>query len=308
MSAAPTPIAHPPTNRLAAFAADIKLSHSVFAMPFALLAMFLAAADAYRHPTWIEAALIAICMVFARTVAMAVNRWADARLDVTNPRTAARAIPAGKLTTRYMRNAALLSAAAFTLATAAFWVLADNPYPLIASPLVLAWLAAYSFTKRFTWLCHLFLGSALAASPLAAALAINPQFLARPDAYLLAAMVMCWVAGFDVIYALQDVAADRRDGVYSMPAKLGESPALWISRALHLIAIAALLALTAVSPTLGRGFVVGVALVAGLVTLEQALVWRAKTKHLHMAFFTLNGAISLVLGALGIFDVLRYLG
>lgn len=289
-------------------ARDIKLSHSVFALPFALLATFLAAAwrsggGAVRLPGAATLGLIVLCMVAARTAAMAVNRWADADLDAANPRTARRAIPGGRLSRRYMGGVALGSAAIFILAAAAFWLLNDNLWPLALSPLVLAWLAGYSFAKRFTWLCHLWLGSALALSPIAATIAVEPAALAQPAPYLLAAMVMCWVAGFDVIYALQDVAVDRTAGIHSLPARFGAGPALSVSRALHAAALAALVALVMNSDVLGAGFMVGIAIVAALLLLEHALVWGSRTHHIHMAFFTVNGVISLVLGGLGVIDI-----
>ena len=173
------------------------------------------------------------------------------------------------------------------------------------SPVVLAWLCVYSFMKRYTWLCHLILGSALALSPLAAAVAVEPAYLSIAEPYLLAVMVMCWVAGFDVIYALQDVSVDREQGLFSMPSRLGENASLWISRILHAISIAALAALWHFNGLLDIAFLVGVIIVAALIVLEHALVWGSKTNHINMAFFTLNGVISLLLGGLGIFDVVR---
>jgi 4-hydroxybenzoate polyprenyltransferase len=270
---------------LTAIARDIKLSHSLFAMPFALLATFLAAGYADRLPGIDELVLIVLCMVFARTVAMTVNRWADRELDAQNPRTAGRAIPSGRVSGGAVLSTAGVCALLFVLCTAGFWLLRDNPWPLILSPLVLAWVAGYSFTKRFTWLCHLFLGSALAVRPVAAAIAIEPGYLEQIDVYLLAVMVMCWVAGFDVIYALQDVAADREQGLFSLPSRVGVEPALWVSRLLHVIVAAMLVALIVLSTQL------------------DALVWGGRTHRLPMAFFTVNGVISVVLGVAGIVDV-----
>ncbi|MAE65447.1 MAG: 4-hydroxybenzoate octaprenyltransferase [Phycisphaeraceae bacterium] len=285
-------------------ARDIRISHSIFALPFALLATFLAAASVgARRPDAVAVGLIVLCMVLARTVAMTMNRWADAAHDATNPRTSGRAIPAGRLSRRYVLGASMVCAAGFVLGAAGFWWFHGNPWPLLASPVVLAWLVAYSFTKRFTWLCHLFLGSALALSPLAAALAIEPAWLGRPEPYLLALMVMCWVAGFDVIYALQDVSVDRKEGMFSMPARLGVEPALWCSRGLHLVGVVALVVMARINSDLGPVFAVGVALVAVLLVIEHALVWRSRTHHIHMAFFTINGIISVLLGTLGIVDV-----
>lgn len=293
-------------GRLAALARDIKLSHSVFALPFALLATFLAAAYGGQRPGAATLLLIVLCMVLARTAAMTVNRWADARLDAENPRTAARAIPSGRLQAGFVLAIAIASGLGFIVVAAGFWLLdPPNPWPLILSPLILAWLAFYSFTKRFTWLCHLFLGSSLALSPLAAVIAVEPAFLGRPEPYLLFAMVLCWVAGFDVIYALQDVAIDRTAGLHSMPASLGVPSALAISRLLHALSFSALLMLARLSPSLSSAFAVGVALVAGLLLLEHAIVWKSRTHHINLVFFTLNGVISLLLGGLGIWDVWR---
>jgi len=290
--------------KLAHVARDIKLAHSVFALPFALLAMFLAAADdGGRLPRWGEAGLIVLCMVFARTYAMAVNRWADAGIDAKNPRTAGRAIPAGRVHRGFMLVVAGFCGMCFLIAAGMFGIY-DNPWPMRLALPVLLLLSFYSFTKRFTWLCHVFLGAALAASPIAAAIAIHPPFLARPEVYLLAAMVLCWVAGFDVIYALQDVEVDREHGLHSMPAKLGVEPALWISRVLHIIALVALGALAVLSPQLHHLFNLAVAATAALLVVEHGLIIKSPKHHLNTAFFTVNGVISLLLGAAGVVDVL----
>jgi 4-hydroxybenzoate polyprenyltransferase len=286
-------------------ARDIKLTHSVFALPFALLATFLAAAHAGRLPDAWTLGLIVLCMVLARTVAMSVNRLADAAFDAANPRTAGRAIPSGRLSPSFVAAITIGCAALFVVATSGFWWLRSNPYPALLSPLVLAWLTAYSFTKRFTSLCHLALGVALALSPLAAALAVEPEYLTEPAPYLLALMVVCWVAGFDIIYALQDVEVDRRSGLHSLPSRFGAGPALWVSRALHAASWVCLAAFAALSPALGGGFLLGVVAVGVLLVYEHRLVWESKTHQLDRAFFTVNGVISLILGCLGIVDVLR---
>lgn len=290
---------------LAAVARDIKLSHTVFALPFALLAAFLAAGSAGRLPSIGEFLLIVLCMVFARTVAMTVNRWADRHIDAANPRTAGRAIPGGRTSAGAVLATAVACALGLVVSAGGFWWWYDNPWPVVCSPVVLVWLAGYSYTKRFTWLSHLVLGGALALSPLAAALAIEPGYLATPEPYLLAAMVTCWVAGFDVIYALQDVEVDRRQGLWSMPSRLGVEPALWISRALHVAAAAALVLLWRESAQLALVFALAVAATTALLVLEHALVWKSKTHHINMAFFTVNGVISILLGVAGIVDVAR---
>lgn len=287
-------------------ARDIKLSHTVFALPFALLGGGLACGWARRLPTGIEVGLVLLCMVFARTFAMCVNRLADARLDALNPRTAGRAVPAGSVSRGFAVLTIALTAVGFVLATAGFWLFRGNLWPLGLALPVLGVLTLYSFTKRFTWACHLVLGFALALSPIAAALALAPGFvLEQPTVWWVAGMVMCWVAGFDVIYALQDVAVDRELGLFSMPASLGVARALWISRGLHLLSLACLVAAWWVSPQLGLAFAIATAMTAALLIVEHALVWRSATHRINLAFFTVNGLISLVLGAAGLLDVIR---
>ncbi len=301
--AAPAEPATALPQKLAAVAGDIKLSHTVFAMPFALLATFLSAGWSGRLPGFDEFVLIVVCMFLARTFAMTVNRLADARLDASNPRTAGRALPSGRLDTVFVRATAAISAMLFIIAAGGFWLMHDNFWPMVLSPFVLIYLTGYSYTKRFTWLCHLYLGTALALSPIAAVIAIEPGYLIRVEPWLLAGMVACWVGGFDVIYALQDIEHDTSMGLFSMPSRLGAVTSLWISRALHLAAIACLLGLWYVSPLLGAWFLAAAILTLALLLLEHALVWRSSTHHIHTAFLTTNGIISLLLGAAGIVEV-----
>lgn len=294
-----------PLARLGALTRDIKISHTVFALPFALLAAFLAAASGDRLPDAATLGLIVVCMVMARTAAMAVNRWADADLDALNPRTRNRAIPSGRLTKRFVLASACVSGVGFIAVTTGFLLLHNNPYPLALSPFVLAWLVGYSFAKRFTLLCHVWLGVALALSPLAAVVAVEPGYLSESGPWLLAAIVACWVAGFDVIYALQDAGVDRDTGVFSMPARLGSELSLWVSRVLHGLALTGLATLWQTSPMLNAGFAVGIAATGMLLAVEHVLVWRSGTHHIHLAFLTVNGVISLVLAAGGIVDTVR---
>jgi 4-hydroxybenzoate polyprenyltransferase len=304
MSTTDASSAQSPSDQFAALAADIKLSHTVFALPFALLGMGLAAGWAQRWPAVGEVGLILGCMVLARTFAMTVNRWADAGFDALNPRTAARAVPSGRLDKTFVTSTIFLTAIGFVVVAAGFWLFYANLWPLLLSPAVLAVLAGYSYTKRFTWLCHAVLGFALALSPLAAALALEPGYLAAsPTVWLIAAMVLAWVAGFDVLYALQDVAIDRELQLRSIPASLGEGRALWISRGLHLVCAAALLAAGGVSPQLHVWFFSASLLTIALLVLEHALVGRSGTRRIHLAFFTVNGIISLLLGLAGLVDV-----
>lgn len=289
-----------------AVAADIKIAHSVFALPFALLAVFLTRPGA-DTPARLAAklALVVACMVSARTWAMLVNRLADRRIDAANPRTARRALPAGRLTGRQGLAAAGVSAAAFTACAAAFGPLFANWWPAILALPVLAWIAFYSFTKRFTALCHLFLGGALAASPICAAIAINPAALTHtPALWWLAGMVLCWVAGFDIIYALQDVDFDRAAGLSSVPAALGPRGAAWVSRGLHAVAAACLVLAWRSDPRLGALFAIAVGTTLALLVAEHVVLVRKGLAGLDLAFFTLNGVVSCLLGAAGIADVL----
>ena len=295
-----------PVSTVRALAADIKLSHSVFALPFALLAAFLAGTHAGAID-WSRFAgqlvLIVLAMVFARTVAMLANRLLDARIDKDNPRTAGRAIPSGRVAPGAAAAALAVCALGFMAVCVAFGLLYGNWWPSVLGLPVLGWISAYALFKRFTALCHIYLGSSLAISPLAAALAIEPAALSQPALWLISFMVLCWVAGFDIIYALQDVHVDRAQGLFSMPSRFGETGALWISRLLHVLAAGALAAAWLVDDRLGVLFGVGVGAVAGLLLYEHAVIARHGISRITLAFFTLTGVISCLLGVLGIADV-----
>ena len=285
---------------------DIKLHHSVFALPFAVLAAFMALP---ADPDWRRFAsqltLIVVCMVFARTWAMLVNRIADRRIDAGNPRTAKRPLASGALSLRAASITALISAIAFILCCACFLLFFDNPWPLALSLPTLAWIAFYSFTKRFTALCHVFLGGALAASPIAAAIAIDPAALSTtPSIWFLAGMVLCWVAGFDILYALQDLDYDRQTKLHSIPAALGANGAAWVSRSLHVVAITMLALAALYDDRLGALFLIAAAVCALLLIYEHAILIKRGLAGLPMAFFTINGIVSLILGAAGSIDTL----
>jgi len=291
-------------------AGDVKIAHSVFALPFALLAAVMAAApsglpslDRGRFAT--QALLVIAAMVAARTAAMLANRILDHRIDAGNPRTAGRAIPSGRLSLAGATGWFIAAGLVFVGVTAGFWRVTGNWWPLALSVPVLAWISAYGLFKRFTSLCHLWLGASLAISPVAAALAVDPAALgSQPAIWLLAAMVLTWVAGFDVIYALQDMEVDRRDGLHSMPSRLGPGRALLVSQGLHGLSLAALFLALRLDPRFGPLFAVGVALVGLLLVIEHATVRHWGTTRISLTFFTLNGVISCVLGGLGIADVL----
>lgn len=308
--AQPTP---PLGARVGLALADIKLAHSVFALPFALLGAVMVIDRVPSGERWLLLGLIVVCMVAARTWAMLVNRLADHRLDKDNPRTARRAIASGALRVRDGWALALLSAGLFLAGCAGFLVVSANPVPLVLGVPVLGWIALYSYTKRFTALCHLFLGSALAISPLCAVLAIDPLTMGVLggelgatgwSVILLCVFVALWVAGFDVAYALQDYEYDRSVGLHSVPSALGVTGSLWVSRALHGLAYAALVGAWLVEPRFGAIFGVAVLGVAGLLLYEHLVLAKRGVAGLPLAFFTLNGVVSLVLGVLGIVNLL----
>ncbi len=285
-------------------ARDIKLAHSVFALPFALLGAVYAATLDGAAVDWqrlgVDLALVVGCMVCARTAAMVANRVLDHQLDARNPRTAGRAIPAGRLSVRAAVVAWVLAGGAFVALTALFGVLHGNWWPLMLSVPVLAWICVYGLFKRFSAACHIWLGASLAMSPVAAALAVQPAAVATDFPWLLAAMVLCWVSGFDVIYALQDVAVDQREGLHSMPSRLGVARAMWCARGLHLAAVAFLVAAWCSTDALGAVFGAAVGVVALLLVVEHATVHRWGTTRIAATFTTVNGAVSLAVGAAGI--------
>jgi 4-hydroxybenzoate polyprenyltransferase len=307
------------SRALRLMAADIKLAHSVFALPFAIFAAFIAGPSLDAKPTpsasdWLsflaKLGLIVVCMILARTWAMLVNRLVDRRLDAANARTSKRVFASGALSPIQGWIVALGCAGLLVLVAGVFAWQFKNPWPVRLSVPVLAWLAFYSLTKRFTALCHLVLGASLAASPVAAALAVRPQSVLGPNPnpviWWLAAFVLLWVAGFDVIYALQDEAFDKGKGLKSIPAALGGRGARLASIALHAGAALALLAAWTSSHRLGAIFGAGIGAVLVLLVTEHIVVAisaRRGLAGLNVAFFTLNGVVSCVLGLLGIVDL-----
>lgn len=296
----------------------IKFAHSIFALPFALVAATMALRanpPAGLNPILIQLALILICMVSARTYALTVNRLLDRHLDARNPRTARRPSVTGAVRPGFMIAALVSAAAAFSTATAAFWLLFDNPWPLILALPVLIWMGGYSLTKRFTWLCHFWLGISLGSAPLAAWIALAPSLSHRlvlvwPVVWLGLAVVF-WVSGFDILYALQDEVIDRAEGLHSIPAKWGRTGALWLSRCCHLLAASALLAvgLSQTATELlphppGLLYWLGTVLATGLLIVEQSLVSPRNISRINLAFMTINGIVGVAYGTLAIIDLL----
>jgi 4-hydroxybenzoate polyprenyltransferase len=274
----------------------IRIEHTVFALPFALLGMVLAAEG------WPEGRVvlwIVVAMVAARSAAMAFNRLADRAIDARNPRTAARALPAGTVSPAFVGGFAAASAALLVVAA---WRL--NPLCLALAPIALLVVFAYSYTKRWTAASHLVLGLALAGAPLGAWIAVRGDL--RPAPLLLGLAVLLWVAGFDVLYALQDESFDRSSGLHSIPARFGTRAALWISAGLHLLMLAALAALPAAyaPPLLGPAYWFGVAGCAAFLLYQHWIVRPGDLSRLNAAFFTANGILSLWLFAWTAADVL----
>ena len=261
----------------------IKWEHSVFALPFALCGAMLAAGG---FPTAHQLAWIIIAMVAARSAAMAFNRLADATIDAANPRTSARALPAGQLTPAFVATFVVISSVVFMVAAAEL-----NRLALWLSPFALAVLLLYSYTKRFTRWSHLVLGFALGIAPSAAWIAVRGSL--DPRILLLTAAVTFWVAGFDVLYACQDFDFDRASGLHSIPRYLGISRALWVARAFHVIMLLLLAALL-VAFGMGKLAIAGVAVVAVLLAYEHSLISAGDLRKLNAAFFTMNGVISVV--------------
>jgi 4-hydroxybenzoate polyprenyltransferase len=261
----------------------IKWEHSIFALPFALTGAMLAAGGLPRP---MQIVWIIVCMVSARSAAMAFNRWADSELDGKNPRTRSRAIPAGLLSRAFVGGFTLVMAAIFVLAAAQL-----NRLTLELSPVALAVLFFYSYTKRFTRWSHLALGLALGIAPAAAWIAVRGSL--DPRILILTLAVMFWVAGFDLLYACQDAAHDRANGLFSVPAAWGVTAAFWIARLLHVLMLALLLWLVQAF-ALGGFALAGVAVVAALLLYEHLIVSPGDLRRLNAAFFTMNGVISIV--------------
>ena len=278
----------------------IKFSHSVFALPFALMAVFLAARS-QGGPGAGQLALIIICMVAARSFAMTVNRLADAGIDARNPRTSVRALPAGRIQRRQAVAFAAISAALLVAACEGFRRWHGNAIPLRLAAPTLALLAGYSFSKRFTAFSHFLLGGVIGFAPLAAWIAIDPQSLGLP-AVILSASVCLWIAGLDLIYACQDVEVDRREGLFSIPSRWGIGPALLLSRGCHVTTVV-LLAILGRIEHLGIIYWIGLIATAVLLAIEQSLVRPNDLSRVNLAFFTLNGMVSLGLGAATIGDI-----
>ena len=261
----------------------IKFEHTVFALPFALSGLLLSTPGL---PAWSTVGWTVLAFTGARAAAMTLNRVIDAQIDAMNPRTSMRAIPAGKI----KRG----QAAIFTVISFAVMLFAASKLPLIClwlSPIALIWLSLYSYTKRFTWLCHIVLGIAIGGAALGGWVAASGTLIGAAP-WLLAAAVSTWVAGFDIIYACQDVEFDRTKKLHSMPARFGIGKALLVSKALHVITFTCLVAL-GLNLALGAAYAVGVAIVGAMLVYEHSLVSENDLSKVNAAFFTTNGIVSI---------------
>ena len=263
----------------------IKIEHTLFALPFALLGAVL---GANGLPTLKQFFWIVVAMVGARSAAMAFNRIADRRIDARNPRTSMRALPAGLLSVGFVWIFTLVAAALFLLAAAML-----NNLTLILAPVALGSVLLYSFTKRWTQLSHVVLGWCLSIAPTGAWIAVRGE-IGSPTPLLLSLVVLLWTAGFDVLYACQDYEFDRAEGLHSIPAKFGIAKALWISRALHAGAFLALIWLYLVTH-LGPVALIGVIATAALLLYQHRLVRPDDLDRLNAAFFTTNAFVSVIL-------------
>lgn len=289
-------------RRISSWASLVKLSHTIFAAPFAVAAAILATRRAHAPVTVARVVAIAVCLVAARSAAMAYNRLVDRDVDAKNPRTAKREIPAGVVSVASATALVVLTSAVFVGSAATL----GTAQAVLALP-VLAVLLGYSHAKRFTWAAHLWLGVALALAPGGAWLAMG----ARPELGIVTLMVSVgtWVAGFDVLYSLQDERFDREHGLRSIPARFGARGAMRLARGLHAVTVACLAA-TAVLLSGGVAFVLAVVLVAGLLVYEHGLVRpipgedRVDLSRIDQAFFDVNGYVSLGFLALVAIDVL----
>jgi 4-hydroxybenzoate polyprenyltransferase len=269
-------------ERVVTYGRMIRFSHSIFALPFALASMALALEG--RRFEWARLVWILVAMVGARSAAMGFNRLADHAIDARNPRTSGRELPRGALTRAEVWVFVAISAGALVTAAAML-----NPLCLALSPVALAIVLGYSYTKRFTHMSHLVLGLALGVAPVGAWIAVRGG-LGLP-ALLLGLAVLAWVAGFDVIYACQDVDFDRREGLRSLPARLGVGRALGVARGLHMTAVALLAAIYPLA-RLHPVYLAGLGVVAALLLYEHTLVRSDDLSRVDAAFFTMNGWVS----------------
>ena len=289
-------------NTIQKYARLVKFSHTIFAMPFALLsftyALWSNPSQEQSNPWWWLTLLVQVvlCMVFARNVAMGFNRWADRDIDAQNPRTADREIPAGVIKPRAALTFVIINALLFIIVASTI-----NRLTALLSPVALAVVMVYSLCKRFTSLAHMVLGLSLGIAPVGAYIAVTGMF--SLEACILSLVVLTWTAGFDIIYALQDADFDRKAGLHSIPARFTPRTALLISIALHCVAVASLVWFATYLPSTVWTWL-GVGIFSAIIALEHVLVTPTRTRHIGIAFGTLNGVASLTLAVLLIIGII----
>lgn len=273
----------------------IKFSHTVFALPFALIGFSLAVSQPDVKFIWTDLLYVILCMVFARSAAMAFNRYIDRDFDKLNVRTANREIPKGIITKKNALYFILLNAVCFIISAGLL-----NRLCLLLSPVALAVILGYSYTKRFTWLCHFILGIGLSLAPIGAYIAVTEQFAFEP--ILFSIIVFTWVSGFDIIYALQDEEFDRSHKLFSVPAAIGKKNALHVSIADHIVT-AALVFIAGSFGNFGLWYWIGAALFTGMLIYQHLLVKPTDLSRVNLAFVTANGIASVVFGLFVISDI-----
>ncbi|PZD93529.1 4-hydroxybenzoate octaprenyltransferase [Paenibacillus sambharensis] len=274
----------------------IKFEHTLFALPFAFVGAILGAVmEQDRLPGWGEIGWVIVAMVGARSAAMGLNRLIDRAIDARNPRTEQRAIPAGLLRSN---EVLIFIAVSFLLLFAASFRL--DPLAVKLLPVAIFMLVFYSYTKRFTWLCHLFLGFTIALAPLGGWVAVTGT--AGWSAYLLYISVAFWTAGFDIVYACQDYEFDRKEGLHSIPSRFGIKRSLWLARLFHLVPAAGFLALFWMTE-LSWGYLIGTLAAIGLLFYQHVIIKPQDLSRVNLSFFTMNGTLSVVLFAFTLFDL-----
>jgi 4-hydroxybenzoate polyprenyltransferase len=273
----------------------VTFSHTIFAMPFAFIGFFLAINTTSNSFSWLKLGLMVLCMVFARNAAMAFNRYLDRDIDAKNPRTKQRDIPAGRITAK---KALLFTTVNCLLFIGATWFI--NLLCFFLSPIALLIVLGYSITKRFTALCHLVLGLGLSLAPIGAYLVVTGEFALVPILFSLA--VLCWVSGFDIIYALQDEDFDRAENLHSIPSYLGKKNALMVSNLLHVLAATFVIAPLFLTP-LSWPYLLGLVIFIGMLIYQHQLVKPNDLSKVNFAFMTTNGIASVAFAACFLFDI-----
>lgn len=284
-----------------AYLSLIKFAHTVFALPFALLAFFLGMESEGTGINWLLLLYILLCMVFARSAAMGFNRYVDRHIDAENKRTVNREIPSGIIKPTSALMLVIIMSASFIMTT--FLI---NPLCFYLSPLVLFVILGYSYTKRFTWMCHFVLGLGLGLAPVSAYIAVTGRFDLLPVLYGI--MVMLWVSGFDILYALQDEEFDRQNGLHSVPARFGQEQAKKMAITIHALCAVMLFVITwyqsQLLPSFGILHWIGALGFAGLLFWQHRLVFKYNLEKINQAFFETNGIASICFGTAVIVDVL----